>query len=306
MSATLEALTPIVTLIVLGGLARASGWLGEGFWPAAEKLTYYLLLPALLVASLARGAFADVSWPALLVATYLPLLLTAAVLLAGRRWLVAGGDAGQFTSVFQGGIRFNTYIGLALATALFGGTGRAQAALIAGLMIVLVNVLSVAVLTLASPGRHPARVPLALAGNPLILGCLIGGLLNILGLPPTGALRATLAILGDAALPLGLLCVGASLRLGRLRSAARPLVVASLAKFALKPALAFAACWALAIAPPLASVLVVFMALPTAPSSYILARQMGGDHALMAAIISGQTVLAFLTLPLTLWLLRLA
>ena len=93
---------------------------------------------------------------------------------------------------------------------------------------------------------------------------------------------------------------------GRLRAAARPLVVASLAKFALKPALAFAACWALAIAPPLASVLVVFMALPTAPSSYILARQMGGDHALMAAIISGQTVLAFLTLPRTLWLLRLA
>jgi malonate transporter and related proteins len=47
-----------------------------------------------------------------------------------------------------------------------------------------------------------------------------------------------------------------------------------------------------------ASIAILFNALPTATSSYILASQYGGDAKLMASIISVQTLLSMITLPL--------
>jgi hypothetical protein len=44
--------------------------------------------------------------------------------------------------------------------------------------------------------------------------------------------------------------------------------------------------------------------MPTASSAYILARQLGGDAPMMAAIITGQTLLSAITIPLMLgWLI---
>ncbi len=39
-------------------------------------------------------------------------------------------------------------------------------------------------------------------------------------------------------------------------------------------------------------------AVPTSPSAYVLARQMGGDAPLLAQIITLQTILAAVTMPL--------
>jgi predicted permease len=51
------------------------------------------------------------------------------------------------------------------------------------------------------------------------------------------------------------------------------------------------------------TVAVMFAAMPASPASYILARQLGGDAPLMAAILTAQTALAAVTLPLILlWL----
>ena len=58
--------------------------------------------------------------------------------------------------------------------------------------------------------------------------------------------------------------------------------------------------WALGLSGLLVQVAVLLAALPTATSAYILARQLGGDAPLMAGIISGQTLLAMVTIPLML------
>ena len=46
-----------------------------------------------------------------------------------------------------------------------------------------------------------------------------------------------------------------------------------------------------------AAVAVLYNGLPTSASSYVLARQMGGDGKLMAGIITATTLAAALTLP---------
>lgn len=306
MTATAAALLPILLLLLAGHGLRRTRFVAAEFWPGAERLTYYVLFPALLIRSLATQNLAGVPWVELLGAIYGATLLTAAGLFAVRGW-IGSGDAPAFTSVFQGGIRFNTYIGLALAAALLGSSGLALGALVAGCMIILINVLCVTVLTLTLPGAHGSitRAGIGLASNPLIAGCLIGGGLNLTGLTPPGAVLQTLAIVGGAALPLGLLCVGASLHPAGVPGHLRGAAIASIAKFAVSPAIGAALCWSLSVPSPLAGLIVLFLALPTAPSSYILARQMGGDHRLMASIVTAQTILAFLTLPVMLRLLDL-
>ena len=107
-------------------------------------------------------------------------------------------------------------------------------------------------------------------------------------------------LLGRAALPLGLVAVGVALRPAALVRLDRGIWASHLVKLALMPALALALALLMGLDPVSRDVVLLFAALPTATSAYILARQLGGDAEMMAALITGQTLLAMVTLPL--WL----
>ena len=136
-------------------------------------------------------------------------------------------------------------------------------------------------------------------GNPLILACLAGISLNLSGIGLPWGSAAVLDILARAALPLGLLAVGAGLQIEGLN---RPglLAATSSLKLLVLPTLAGMLCWLVNPGRLETAILVTFAALPGASTAYILARQLGGDAALMAAIITVETALALLTLPLAL------
>lgn len=109
--------------------------------------------------------------------------------------------------------------------------------------------------------------------------------------------------LGQASLPLGLLAVGAALDLAAFRGGHREMLAAIVAKLALVPVFSWGIGRLIGIAGVTLAVTVLFQALPTAASSYIMARQLGGDHKLMAAILTVQTLASIVTLPVVLWLL---
>lgn len=298
LPAILGALGPIFFIMVLGYGLRRGGFPGEAFWPCAEKLTYYLLFPALLVRSLATAQLGDYAVAPVAGVIVAALGAMTALLFWLRPRLGANGPA--FSSVYQGSIRFNTYVGLAAAGALFGPPGITVAALAIAILIPLVNVLCVAVITRAVQAHQarPAAMLASMARNPLILACLGGIALNItgIGLPPGSA--TVLDILARAALPLGLLAVGAGLRL-RVAFDRRGLLLAAAAlKLLALPLLVLALAPALGLERLETAILVLFAALPGAPSAYILARQLGGDAELMAAVVTVQTVLSMATLPL--------
>lgn len=296
-------LLPVFGLIIIGTLLRRAEFPGDGFWPQLEQLTYYLLFPSLLLHTLATADVEVARIGPMALAVTASLISISLVLLALKPRIPV--DDPGFTSVYQGGIRFNTYLGVAIAFGLFGAPGAAVAALVMALKIPLINLLCVAILAWFAGGQvSVAGVLRSLVRNPLILACLAGIALNLSGIGlPLGSARI-LDILGTAALPLGLMTVGAGLSLRTTGAQATAIAVSSVAKLAILPLIAWG--WALLIGlqPLETQLLVVFAALPTAPAGYILARQMGGDHRLLATLLTAQTVAAAVTLPL--WLLFFA
>ncbi|MGP4048436.1 AEC family transporter [Streptomyces sp. 2A115] len=294
---TVRALVPIVLLIALGYALRRSMITAENFWSEAERLSYRVLLPALFLHSLATADIDDLPVGALTGALIASTVAVAVLVIACKPLMRLKGDA--FTSVFQGSIRFNNYIGVTIAAGLFGAKGVAVAAICNAAIVPTVNVLCVLVFAWFGTARlHFSAIVKQLVTNPLILACAGGILLQALGLSLPPGIEPALQTLGAASMPLGLLCIGAALRFGTARSWVVPILASSSARFALMPAATFLAAQLVGLSSHALIIAVLFQALPTASSSYILARQLGGDAPLMAGITATQTVLGIAAVPL--------
>ena len=299
MLTTFGALAPTFLLIALGWLLRLRGFPGDAFWPGAERLVYWVLFPPLLLLTTASSDLTGFRTLPIAAALVGAILLTSALTFTLRgRFGIAGAG---FTSVFQGAIRNNTYVGLAGAAALYGPAGLAAMGILVFVVVTLVNVLCVIVL-LSHRGRRMRMRDLAasVVTNPLILACVGGFALNASGIGLPGFVTEMLDILGRAALTLGLLCVGAGLELGRLGRNPAALVAANLLKLVVMPVATWGFCRLLGVDGVVAATAVLFTAAPISASSYVLARQLGGDAPLMAGLITISTILAALTMPLAL------
>ncbi|WP_028627117.1 MULTISPECIES: AEC family transporter [Pseudomonas] len=285
----LQALWPLFALIVGGYLLRRWDFPGEAFWPSAERLNYFILFPSLLFSSLATAPLDNPALPQLALAVFLGLGIGWLALLLARRLL--GWPAARFGAITQGILRFNTYLGLAAIGSLYGKDGLAMAALMLALMVPTVNLMSVWALT-AERGVSLRGLLLPMAKNPLILACLAGALVNLAGFGLPGGTDRLLNLLAVASLPLGLLCVGAALRPQELAGEVPALAWNCALRLLAMPALAFAVARVLDLPTMESSILVLFFALPTAPTAYVLTRQLGGDSHFMAGIITLQTLLA--------------
>lgn len=303
MPVAIQALIPIILTVLIGYLARCRFGVGESVWAGIEKLTYYLFAPSLLVVSLANKPLSDLAWGEVLVTLVSVLLLCSVLIIVWQRF-VRPVDLPSFTSMFQGAVRFNSFIALALVDNLFGAEGLMIGALATVVIVVSVNILSVSAFSVTNPDNGGWRkLPYQLVTNPLIIGCFLGLMLNLTGVGLASAVNNMLLMLGKTALPMALLSVGAALRLGNVRSSMDMIAVTSAIQFIAKPVAAlFVGQW-FGLEGLTVIVVVIFMAVPTAPSAYVLARQLGGNYQAMASIITVQTVLAFFTLPLTLSLL---
>lgn len=299
MQALATAVLPVFLLILLGYVIRRRGWLAAGFWEPAERLTYLFLLPALLATTLARADFSALPAAAMAGAVILAIAAMTALLVAFQ--LVTRKNGPAVTAVLQTSIRPNTYIGLSIPFALYGEPGLAIAALIVAAVVPTVNVVCITALLWLGDrdtGAAGAGLVKALLSNPLILACLLGLALNLsgIGLPPVAG--ETLTILARAALPMALLAVGAGLDFGAARTSGGWVVSAVALKLAGLPLLTAGFCLLLGVHGLPLTVAVIFNALPAATSSYILARQMGGAPGLVANILTVQTLVAAVTLPL--------
>lgn len=300
MSVFLMALWPLFALIVMGALFKRRAFPTADFWSGADRLNYRLLFPALLLSSLAKAPLHD---PALgRLALAVGLVLGIGVLLAWGMRYIRRWPAERFGPLVQGSLRFNTYLGLALVGSLQGSEGLAMAAVMLALLVPAVNVISVLAFS-SGQGITLRHVLLSLLRNPLILACLGGILINLSGIGLPGGTDRLLALLAATSLPLGLLCVGAALQPGELKAELGTLLANSIVRLLGMPLLAWGVAWGIGLQGMERLLLVVFFALPTAPTAYALTRHMGGDSRLMAGLITLQTLLAALSLPL--WLLYL-
>lgn len=303
MPVMVQALTPVFALILLGYLFRRWHFPGDDFWFQAERFTYYVLFPAMLIFKLGQARVSPSAYGDILI-LIVSMLVAMALLLVTLQWIWRWPGP-VFSSVFQGGIRFNSYVALAAAGMLLGDEGLSLIAIAVAVKVPLLNLLCILMFSLVAGNGAVKLSPVlkAIVSNPLIIGSVIGMVWSYfrIGFHPLAA--GILEPLSDLALPLGLMTVGAGLQLKALRGASLPFLVSSTAKLVVFPLLTAVLAMLLGLEGMMVQVAVLLAALPTATSSYILARQLGGDAPLMAGIISGQTLLAMVTIPLLLGVL---
>jgi predicted permease len=265
-----------------------------------ERLVYVVLFPALLFTSIVRNPL-DLG-AALPVAAAGLMVTAVGVALAYAVRLAPGVDARLHASGAQVAFRFNSYVALALADRLGGAAGVAWMAVIVSVCVPACNVAAVWPLA-----RHGGQGYLReLARNPLIIATVSGLVFNLLGLRLPELASTTLSRIGAAALPLGLMAVGAGLQMGALREA--PALAGALLgiRHLALPVVAVAAALVLGLPPVQAAVVVAFAALPTASSAYVLAVRMGGAGAFVAGLVSVSTLAGMVSLPVALAALRAA
>ncbi len=301
MAIVIAALLPVFLLIVLGFVLKRSLMRLETQWHGLERLTYYVLFPALLVQTLVKADLSSVPVAGVGGALLLSVLVMSLLSLGLRPLLSSFAvDGPAFTSIFQGATRWQTYVALAVSGNLHGEIGLALASVAMVAIIPLVNVFSVAVLAhYASPEKQSVRaIAMTVVRNPLIWACAIGLAINVTHIPLPRIWHEVADALGRSSLGIGLLVTGAGLHL---EGMFRPSLAASVAvflKLILMPVLAIALALWFGLSGSNLSIVAACSAVPASSSAYVLARQMGGDAPLLAQIITLQTILAAITMPI--------
>ena len=288
-------LLPDFLLILCGFLLCRFTALNRPIWEAAEQLVYYLLFPVLLFNSILRTPLEPAATASLALAGTATVLCGVALAYALRLWPRV--DARTHASGAQVAFRFNSFIGLAVAERLLGAQGVAWVALLIALCVPICNV--AAVWPLARHGGHGYLRELT--RNPLIIATVTGLLANIAGLHLPEPAALTLHRIGLAALPVGLMAVGAGLRFGALKDAPKLAMALLTIRHAMLPLIALGLSALLHLAPAQRALVLIFAALPTASSAYVLAARMGGNGAFVAGLVTVSTLVGMVTMPL--WLL---
>ncbi|NIF03721.1 AEC family transporter [Pantoea sp. Acro-805] len=306
MITTLLALLPVMFLIAMGYMLRARNLIDIQFWLPCEKLNYFWFFPALMFLQVATAHLNDFPLKPIAWSVLGAVALGAFTLWAWRGLCKQSGPV--FSSVIQGALRPNTYIGVAAAAATYGSTGLTVTSISIALAIPLLNIASIIILMYYGQGTRPAQSQIlrALVKNPVIISVVAGLLYNISHLTLPHLLTNILHILGEASLPLGLLAVGASLDLKAARTCHGAVLQSTFVKLLLVPVVTLIIGWLSGISGSVLATVVLFNALPCTPSAYIMSKLLGGDYRLSAGIISVQTVLAAITIPFVLFLTTLS
>jgi malonate transporter and related proteins len=288
---TLLLLLPDLALIATGTvLYRATAW-GDAFWAGLEKLVYNLLFPALLFMSIVRNRIAPEEAAPFAGAILAVLAIGIVLGRLGRR--LHEVEPRRFASAVQCAFRFNSYVALALSQRLGGEAGVALCAVVVAVAVPVGN--AAAVWHLA---RHSgAGLGRELARNPLIIATVAGLAANLAGITLPEPVGAYLSRLGLAAIALGLIAVGAGLRLGG-PSVDRAFAAHAVAvKLIAMPLAALLIARTMGLAPLPSQILVLFAAMPSASACYILAARMGGDGPYVARLITMTTLASAVAVP---------
>lgn len=297
-----QLLLPDFALILCGFLVCRYTALGRPVWEQVESLVYFFLFPVLLFQSIVRSPM-DLGATSSLIAAGLLLGASGILLAYAVPWipgLARHVDAREHAGAAQVAFRFNSFIALALSERLAGAEGLLSIAVLIGVCVPLFNVGAV------WPMARHSRTGFArtLLRNPLILATAVGLAANFAGFRFPDWIEPTVNRVGGASIPLGLMAAGAGMQLGHL--AQQKVLATSLLsiRHLLLPLVAAGLVFAFGLHGAQATVLMLFSALPTASSCYVLASRMGYNGAFVAGLVTISTLLGMASLPFALGVLH--
>ncbi|KQZ13601.1 transporter [Mesorhizobium sp. Root554] len=300
MQATFESLLPIFLLILSGHILCRVKLIDAEGWEGINQLGYWLFYPALIFVTIVNADFRGLELDAMMLALAVTLPLVFALVLGLWPLLRRTGlvRREEFSSVFQTSVRWNAFMALAIAQKLFPPAGMAVIALMMAVIILPINLMTVFVVTrFANRSADWATIIRRILTNPMVIAAAGGVLWRALPFPLYAPVEKSLDLIGQAALGLGLVGIGAGLRLGSLVEPRLAILIPVVVKLIVFPALLLAVALAFGVTGEALLFLVLCGAVPTALNGYVLARQMGGDAELYATVTTLQTLLSFATIP---------
>jgi hypothetical protein len=298
-------ISPVFILIILGNLLRRIGVPELSFWHVSDKLIYWVLIPALLFHHVSQ-----ITLSSTMLARYAVVILsglfvvTTISFIAGK---LLGYTPQIWTSLMQGAARHNAFIALAISGSLFGDEGLALGAIFMVILIPIINIFIVSVMasTLNQEEGNNSRpsifdVLFELIKNPFILAIATGLVISFVDAERIIIIHETTGLLGSAALPIMLLSIGANIKIREISLMITPIIIANVLKLLIFPIVVFFVAKSINLSLFETTVAVIFAAVPTAASSYSLAKQFGGETQLMTSIITIQVALSFITIPIIL------
>ncbi|HUE92852.1 AEC family transporter [Pseudomonas sp.] len=301
---TLAITAPVFAMLFLGVVLKRLHWIDTAFINTASSLVFRGTMPTLLFLGIVKADLSAALQPALLLFFVVATLVCFTLAWGWAIWRIPREDRGIYT---QGAFRGNNgIIGLALATSLYGDYGLSLGAVLGGVVILCYNVLSAIVLAIYSPGAKtgPLAIGKSILVNPLIIGVLLAIPFAYWRIPLPGWLMTSAEYFAQMTLPLALICIGGTLSLASLRQSSGTALSASLMKMVWLPLLATSGAWLYGFREADLAILFLYFASPTAAASFVMARAVGANHELAAAIIVITTLVAVVTTNLGLLLLQ--
>jgi len=300
----ITTIIPIFLVILVGWVARKKQFMPDGFLGPANRLVYYLAIPAMIFRAISRASFREEFNSHVLLIT---LLCVSAVFLTAWMLSVVTGMAKKLRGTFiQSSFHGNLgYIGLAVVFYYLGDSGLARGGIFAGFIMILQNTLAVVTLQFHAYRTDKKGVAALenvrrIAGHPVILSALGGILFSLSRMPLPVIVDRSLAIFSGMALPLALLLIGASLSFELIKVRIKDVLSVSLFKLVVMPGLGVFLFKLLSIPASEYLPALILLASPTATLTYVMAKEMKGDSDFAVAAISGCTLLS--AVSFTLWL----
>jgi hypothetical protein len=303
MAEILKTILPIFVIILLGWSLRRLDFMQEGFLKPANRLVYYVAIPAMIFREIAEAEFLQHFSLVLVAATLAPLILVALVgLILIRVIKLKRHRVGSFLQCsFHGNLG---YIGLAVAFYFLGNQGFTRASILAGFVMLLQNFLAVVALSRFNKEPDQKISTLSLMRrvllNPVIISAMAGMAFSLMGLGLPVILDRSLKILSGMALPLALLVIGTSISFAQMRQQLRLTVLIGVLKLLLLPASGLLLFYLLDLHRIDYLPALILLASPTATVSYVMASEMAGDSDMATAAISITTLVSAMTFVL--WL----
>jgi len=308
---SLNVVTPIFLLVIVGYALRHLNVMSSNFAEEGAKITFKVALPLSTFRSIYNSDISQTFQPKLvftavagIVGMFLILCLTVPRIIKNRP---------QAATVVQGIFRSNFLIlGIPMARNMFGEEGLGPATLLLAFAIPSFNILAIIAFTVIvnnNPGDNLAprikKTILEVLKNPLFCGAVLGILFSLFQIRLPSVLDKAVADIAAMATPLALLTMGAQFNIQRFKADIKISLIASFCRLVLFPGLIIGAGILLGFRRFELGALFVLFSAPTAVSSYVMSKNMGGDGDLASQTILVTTFFSMITITLGIYLLKL-
>jgi len=301
MLQSFDSLLPVFAIIVLGVILRRKLVTDPALWLGAERLAYWVLFPALLAKTLINADLKTGQTGTLATMMVVAVIAYGLLILVLKPLLVRGFGMSlpAYSTIYQVSTRWHGFIALAIVEKLYGDVGISLVAVVLAVMVPIVNIQNVTIVTVLLSDQRPSilRLLKSVFINPMILGSSIGLVVNLLAIPVYQPVLTTLDILGNGALGVGLVLVGTGLRLRAALKPSRDVWIGVILKLILFPMFILGMAMMFGLTGDALAIAIICASVPTAMNGYLLAKELGGDAPLYAAVVTVQTVVSFVTIP---------